>query len=92
MPFYQKLKKIFNYIANTAAIGIILLYRAIFSPTVGILRFIPRYPRPTCIFYPTCSEYGLQSFRKYPFFKAFKQTVHRISRCHPGNEPQIDHP
>lgn len=88
MLFYQKLKKIPNYIA----IGVILIYRAILSPTVGILRYFPGYPRPSCIFYPTCSEYGLQSFRKYSFLKAFRQTTHRISRCHPGNESKVDHP
>lgn len=88
MPFFQKLQKIPNYLA----IGVILIYRAVFSPTVGILRHFPGYPRPTCIYYPTCSEYGLISFRKYPFFKAFRKTVDRIGRCHPGNEPGIDQP
>jgi len=88
MDFYNKLKRIPNYLV----LGIILIYRAIFSPTVGILRFFPGYPRPTCIFYPTCSEYGLECFKKYSFLKAFHKTIARIGRCHPGNEPTVDLP
>lgn len=77
---------------NKAFIGLILLYRAVLSPSVGILRFLPFYPRNTCIFYPTCSEYGIQSFQKYPFLKALRKTLGRIGRCHPGNEPGVDLP
>ncbi|GEM_PF-1047122 len=88
MAFWKKFLKIPNYLA----LGGIYFYRAIFSPTVGILRFIPGYPRPSCIFYPTCSEYGLESFKKHPFLKAFHKTTDRISRCHPGNTPQVDLP
>lgn len=88
MNFYQKLKKIPNHIA----LVVIYFYRLILSPTVGILRFLPGYPRPSCIFYPTCSEYGLQSFKKYPFLKALYKTLDRIRRCHPSNEPRVDHP
>ncbi len=92
MPFYQKLKKTVKKVPNYMALGIIAIYRLVFSPTVGFLRHIPGYPQPSCIFYPTCSEYGQECFKKYPFFKAFAKTVHRISRCHPGNEPQVDLP
>jgi putative membrane protein insertion efficiency factor len=92
MPFWKKLYNIVKKVPNYVAIGVIILYRAVFSPTVGVLRYIPGYPRPSCIFYPTCSEYGLESFKKYGFFKAFYRTTRRIGRCHPGNEPQVDLP
>jgi putative membrane protein insertion efficiency factor len=75
---------------NKLIIAIVLIYRAIFSPSVGILRFLAFYPRPSCIFYPTCSEYGVECFKKYPFFTALEKTASRISRCHPGNEPRVD--
>lgn len=88
MILWQKLKKTPNYIA----IGVIRFYRALLSPSVGLLRFLPFYPRPSCIFYPTCSEYGIQAFEKYSFFKACGKTIYRISRCHPGNEPRVDKP
>lgn len=81
-----------NKLLNTVAMLAIRLYRALFSPSVGILRFLPFYPRPTCIFYPTCSEYGIECFKKYSFLTALRKTTRRISRCHPGNEPSVDLP
>jgi putative membrane protein insertion efficiency factor len=92
MPFYQKLKNSIKYLPNYLALAIIAIYRLIFSPTVGFLRFFPGYPRPTCIYYPTCSEYGREAFKKYSFSKAFTKTGDRIGRCHPGNEPGVDLP
>ncbi len=68
------------------------VYRAVLSPSVGILRFFPFYPKPSCIFYPTCSEYGVECFKKYSFLTAFRKTSNRIGRCHPGNEPGVDNP
>jgi putative membrane protein insertion efficiency factor len=77
---------------NRVFILIIRFYRAILSPSVGVLRFLPFYPKPSCIFYPTCSEYGVLCFQKYSFLKALKKTIHRVGRCHPGNEPGVDLP
>ncbi len=88
MTLLQKLKKTPNYIA----IAVIMVYRAVFSPSVGVFRFLPFYPKATCIFYPTCSEYGVQAFQKYSFIRALYKTIYRISRCRPGNEPQVDQP
>ncbi len=85
---YSKKRK--NRVLNSIAIVCITIYRVIFSPSVGILRFIPFYPRPTCIFYPTCSEYGILAFKKYPFLVALRKTADRVGRCHPGNEPGVD--
>lgn len=77
---------------NKAIIGLIFIYRWALSPSVGILRYLPGYPKPSCIFYPTCSEYGIECFKKYSFFRAFGKTINRIGRCHPGNEPRVDLP
>lgn len=54
---------------------------------ITIIRFYqlvisPLFP-PTCRYTPTCSQYGIEAFRKYSFFKAIKLTSKRISRCHP---------
>lgn len=76
---------------NLAIIGI-MLYRVILSPSVGIFRFIPGYPKPSCVFYPTCSEYGVMCFKQYSFIQALKKTLHRISRCHPSTDPSVDMP
>jgi len=36
-----------------------------------------------CRFTPTCSQYGLEAFRKYGPFKGFWLTFKRILRCNP---------
>jgi uncharacterized protein len=54
-------------------IGLIKLYQIMVSPWLG----------PSCRFTPTCSQYGLEAFKKYGVFKGFWLTVKRISRCHP---------
>lgn len=43
----------------------------------------PLFP-PSCRFTPTCSQYGIEAFRKYGFFKGFYLTAKRLSRCRPG--------
>jgi putative membrane protein insertion efficiency factor len=88
MTYIQKLKKL----PNSVAIGLIYIYRWVFSPSVGVLHYLPFYPRPSCIFYPTCSEYGIECFKKYSFLNAIQKTAHRVGRCHPGNEPRVDLP
>ncbi len=42
----------------------------------------PCLPR-RCRFYPTCSQYALEAFKKYSFFKAVFYTLYRFFRCHP---------
>ena len=55
------------------AIAIIKFYRKYISPL---------FP-PTCRFIPTCSEYALQAYGKYGFFKATGLVIWRILRCNP---------
>ncbi|HTK81904.1 MAG TPA: membrane protein insertion efficiency factor YidD [Bacteroidota bacterium] len=52
----------------------IQLYRHLISPLL---------PANTCRFYPTCSQYALEAYKQYGFFKATSLTVKRIFRCHP---------
>lgn len=47
---------------------------------------------PTCRFHPGCSEYAMEVFKKYGFFKGFWKTIQRISRCHPWSKGGIDLP
>lgn len=49
----------------------------------------PLFP-PSCRFYPTCSEYALQSFAKYGVIKGFFKSVWRILRCNPFNKGGYD--
>lgn len=43
-----------------------------------------------CRFEPTCSQYGMIAFTRYPFFKALKLTAKRIAKCHPGGPHGYD--
>jgi len=65
---------------NLLFIGLIWLYKRLISP------LLPR----TCRFYPSCSQYGLEAFRKYGFFKALWLTVWRVMRCNPFNKGGYD--
>jgi len=61
---------------------------------IALIRFYqylisPLFP-PSCRFYPTCSEYGIQAFRKYPFYRAFWLTAWRVLRCNPFNKGGYD--
>jgi uncharacterized protein len=62
-------------------IGLIKLYQLIISPWLG----------PKCRFTPTCSQYGIEAFKKYGPIKGFWLTFKRVSRCHPwggqGHDP-----
>lgn len=66
--------KIFLRILSLPFIAVIKLYQWIVSPMLGVSK---------CRFTPTCSQYGLEAFKKYGAFKGFWLTVKRISRCHP---------
>ena len=38
---------------------------------------------PSCRFYPTCSQYGLEAIERFGPFKGTWLTIKRISKCHP---------
>lgn len=46
--------------------------------------------KPSCVFYPTCSEYTKQAIEKYGALKGIYLGVLRISRCHPWQKNHID--
>ena len=43
-----------------------------------------------CRFDPTCSEYSLQAYGKYGFFKGTYLTIKRILKCHPFHDGGYD--
>lgn len=63
-----------------AIIGIIMFYRKFISPLK---------PR-TCRFYPTCSQYAIESIEKHGVLKGSIKAVKRILRCHPFNPGGYD--
>ena len=46
-------------------------------------KFISPLTPGCCRFTPTCSQYGLEAFRKRGFFIGLILTVYRILRCNP---------
>jgi len=46
--------------------------------------------KPSCVFYPTCSEYAKQAIEKYGALKGIYLGFLRILRCHPWQKNHID--
>jgi len=49
----------------------------------------PMFP-PSCRFYPTCSEYAVQSITKYGVIKGSVKSAWRVLRCNPFNKGGYD--
>ncbi|CAL1520799.1 membrane protein insertion efficiency factor YidD [Chitinophaga sp. MM2321] len=52
---------------------LIKIYQWFISPLLG----------SKCRYTPTCSQYGLEAFKKYGIFKGGYLTIKRILSCHP---------
>ncbi|MTW84870.1 membrane protein insertion efficiency factor YidD [Virgibacillus dakarensis] len=61
-------------------ITLIKFYRKAISP----------FKPPSCRFYPTCSEYGLEAFRRFGAIKGGYLTIKRIGKCHPFHPGGVD--
>lgn len=62
---------------------------------IGLIKFYKKYISPmkshgTCIYIPTCSEYGLQAIEKYGALKGGLLTCWRILRCNPFSKGGYD--
>ena len=67
-----KLKEINVYLSKVC-IYLIRFYQKYIAPLKG----------PTCRFYPTCSQYAIEAFKKYGVIKGMFLTIKRILKCHP---------
>ena len=62
-------------------------------PSHFAVRFLETYQRKVshrlgygkCRFQPTCSNYGLEAYRRYGFLKATAKMIWRLLRCNPWN-------
>lgn len=63
---------------------------------IKVLQFYKREISPilpgSCRFVPTCSEYGMQAFKKYGVVKGAILTAWRLSRCNPLGGSGFDPP
>tara|TARA_B100000886_G_scaffold163987_1_gene111811 strand:+ start:588 stop:812 length:225 start_codon:yes stop_codon:yes gene_type:complete len=60
----------------------ILIYPLIFLVKIYQSIISPLFP-PTCRYKPTCSEYTIQSLKKYGIIKGVFLSIKRIVNCHP---------
>ncbi|UOR12598.1 membrane protein insertion efficiency factor YidD [Halobacillus amylolyticus] len=61
-------------------IGLITFYRKFISPMTP----------PSCRFQPTCSEYGIESLKRFGFLKGTYLTIKRLGKCHPFHKGGFD--
>ena len=69
---------------------LITIYQKVLSRDTGFLPRVLMISKPTCIFYPTCSEYGKEALLKHGSIKGLILTSIRLVKCNPFNEPNID--
>lgn len=79
----MKNSKQYNFIER-----VIRWYQALLSPDHGI--FTGAYGNSRCRFYPTCSEYALESVRQYGLMRGSVVGLKRIAKCHPLNRGGYD--
>ena len=58
----------------------IRLYQILISPILG----------PKCRFYPSCSQYCIESLKKFGLFKGIFFSVIRLKECHPYGKSGFD--
>jgi len=61
-------------------IALIRFYQVVISPIKP----------PSCRFYPTCSQYGLEAIQRFGAIKGGWLTIKRISKCHPFHPGGVD--
>ena len=67
-----------------------MINKIITHPIIVIIKFYQFFISPilgqNCRYLPTCSEYSIQSIKKFGIFKGAFLSLKRISKCHPwGN-------
>ncbi|MBN2694450.1 membrane protein insertion efficiency factor YidD [bacterium] len=45
---------------------------------------------PVCKYYPTCSNYALEAFQEFNWFKALILSIWRVLRCNPFSKGGYD--
>ena len=56
----------------------------------GYQKVISPLTPPSCRFYPTCSNYGLEAIETHGAMKGLWLAVRRISKCHPFHKGGFD--
>ena len=67
---------------RSAAVAPIQVYQRLVSPLLG----------PRCRYYPSCSEYSVQSIRRFGILRGAALAVWRLLRCNPLSRGGFDYP
>jgi putative membrane protein insertion efficiency factor len=67
-------------VLRTIAIAPIRLYQRLISPALG----------QRCRYYPSCSEYAVQSIRSFGILRGLILAVWRLLRCNPFSRGGLD--
>lgn len=63
-------------------------------PLIWLIRFYQKYissrTPPSCKYYPTCSNYGIEAVSEYGALVGFFVTLWRILRCNPFSKGGFD--
>jgi len=73
------------------AIAVIKIYQY-FSKTLIQSQAVPFLIPSSCRFYPSCSEYAIESLKKYGFFVGLYMMTVRILKCNPLSQIKADLP
>lgn len=55
-------------------------------------KYVSPLKKPSCRFYPSCSNYAILSIEKYGFFKGSLKAIWRVLRCNPFSKGGVDYP
>lgn len=57
---------------------------------ISFYQIISPFFKPSCRFFPTCSEYAKDAFQIHGFFPGLKLTLIRILKCRPFGKSGVD--
>lgn len=56
----------------------------------GYQRFISPWTPPSCIYQPSCSQYGYEAIQRHGVLRGGRLAARRILRCHPWAQGGYD--
>ena len=68
------------------AILLVRFYQLVLSP----MKYFLFGSTHSCRFYPTCSQYAIEAYRRFGFLRGTYLATRRILRCHPWHPGGVD--
>ncbi len=83
----MKIKKVFFREINNKIINI---SRAAVLKIIKLYKLFSLFTKPTCRFFPTCSEYAQEAIKKHGLIVGAKLSILRIIKCRPYGKYGVD--